>query len=209
VTLPIIEAMRLFRVTDPFNHPDWIFELKHDGFRSLAYLENGKCRLVSRHSSEYQRFEALRNSFSQLKADTAILDGEVVCLDSNGHSQFNQLLFRRSLPAYYAFDLVWLDGRDLREFPLIERKECPRGLIEKSERPEILCAQFVEKWGTTLFREICERDLEGIVCKPKRSVYSKAKRAWLKVKNRDYTQAKNRQELFNPNRERSSRDSDI
>ncbi len=100
MTLPIVEPMKLFRVADPFNHPDWIFELKHDGFRSLAYLENGKCRLVSRHSSEYKRFEALRNSFSQLKADTAILDGEVVCLDSNGHSQFNQTLFRRASPVF-------------------------------------------------------------------------------------------------------------
>ena len=195
--------MTLARVAEPFDHSDWIFELKHDGFRSLAYLENGQCRLVSRRRNVYKSFDALRKSLGQLRVDNAILDGELVCLDSHGHSQFYELLYRRAQPVFYAFDLVWLNGKDLRQLPLMERKEQLRQLIQKSRRPDLIYAQFVEGAGTALYREICERDLEGIVCKRKSSVYSKYGRAWLKVKNRNYTQAKDRQELFNPSGKRS------
>ena len=131
--------------------------------------------------------------FGQLKVDNAILDGELVCLDSHGHSQFYELLYRHAQPVY-AFDLVWLNGKDLRELPLLERKEHLQELITKSNGPDIINAQFVEGSGTALFNEICERNLEGIVCKIKSSVYSKIRRAWLKVKNRNYTQAKDRQD---------------
>ena len=80
VTLPVIEPMKLFAVADPFDHRDWIFEVKHDGFRSLAYLENGQCRLISRRRNVYESFDVLRKSLGQLKVDNAILDGELVCL---------------------------------------------------------------------------------------------------------------------------------
>jgi bifunctional non-homologous end joining protein LigD len=206
VKLPVIEPMKLLNVADPFDHPDWIFELKHDGFRSLAYLENGQCRLVSRRRIEYKRFDSLRKSLAQLGPDNAILDGEIVCLDSLGHSRFYDLMFRRAQPIFYAFDLVWLNGKDLRELPVLERKEHLRDLIKKSNCADIINAQFVEGSGVTLYREICDRDLEGIVCKRKSSVYSKNRRAWLKVKNRDYTQAKDRQELFNPSSKRTRLD---
>src|SRR4029077_18618273 len=144
---------------------DWIFELKHDGFRSLAYFENGTCRLVSRRRNVYKSFDALRKSLGQLKVDNAILDGELVCLDSHGHSQFYELLYRRAQPVFYAFDLVWLNGKDLRQLPLIDRKKHLRELVRKSRRPDLIYAQYVEGSGTALYAEICERDLEGIVCK--------------------------------------------
>ena len=195
--------MKLFRVAEPSDHFDWIFELKHDGFRSLAYIENGQCRLVSRRCNVYKSFDALRKSFGQLQVENAILDGELVYLDSHGHSQFSELLYRRAQPVFYVFDLVWLNGKDLRQLPLMERKQHLRDLIQTSGNPDLIYAQFVEESGTALYREICERDLEGIVCKRKSSVYSKDRRAWLKVKNRNYTQAKDRQELFNPSERRS------
>jgi len=106
--------MRLRLVKEPFNDPDYIFELKHDGFRTLAYIEGGECKLVSRNL-KHLRFEAL------LPAQNAIIDGEIVCLDSNGVSQFNELLSRKAQPVLYAFDLLWLNGEDLRNQPLILR----------------------------------------------------------------------------------------
>jgi bifunctional non-homologous end joining protein LigD len=81
--LPSISPAKLARSLEPFDDKDWLFELKHDGFRSLAYLEDGRCRLVSRHRNVYKSFETLRDALSTLKAKSAILDGEIVCLDSD------------------------------------------------------------------------------------------------------------------------------
>jgi bifunctional non-homologous end joining protein LigD len=89
-SLPKIEPMKLSAVPEPFDHEDWIFELKHDGFRAVAYISNSKCELISRRNNAYKSFENLRERIgTQLRAQDAILDGEIVCLDSSGHSVFN------------------------------------------------------------------------------------------------------------------------
>jgi bifunctional non-homologous end joining protein LigD len=106
--------MRLTRVAKPFDDPDYIFELKHDGFRAIAYIEDSTCRLVSRNLNHFKSFDLLKKSLDKLPVQNAILDGEVVCLDSNGVSQFNELMSRKGKPVFYAFDLLWLDGKDLR-----------------------------------------------------------------------------------------------
>src|SRR5450755_3601495 len=95
IVLPSIIPAKLARSLEPFDDKDWLFELKHDGFRSLAYLENGQCRLVSRRRNTYKSFEILRNALVGLKAQSAILDGEIVALDSSGVSQFKELLCHR------------------------------------------------------------------------------------------------------------------
>jgi bifunctional non-homologous end joining protein LigD len=159
--LPEIQSAKLARSLQPFDDPNWLFELKHDGFRSLAYLENGHCRLVSRRRNHYKSFEVLREALSRLRAQSAILDGEIVALDSSGVSQFKELLYRRGRAVLFAFDLVWLNGVDLRQTPLIERKKKLRRLIEGSECSEIIYAQHVERDGRLLFQEVCERNLEG------------------------------------------------
>src|SRR5256885_1857070 len=83
----------------------WFFELKHDGFRALAFIENGKCQLVSRNGNEFKNFSALASALpKELSAGGAVLDGEIVCLDNQGRSQFNELLFGRGEPHFYAFD---------------------------------------------------------------------------------------------------------
>ena len=82
--LPTVIPAKLARSLEPFDHADWLFELKHDGFRSLAYIEDGKCRLVSRHRNVYKSFETLRDALAGLRAKSAILDGEIVCLDGTG-----------------------------------------------------------------------------------------------------------------------------
>jgi ATP-dependent DNA ligase len=95
---------------------------------------------------------------------------------------------------FFAFDLVWLDGNDLRQTPLIERKKKLRKLIERSLCSEVLYAQHVERNGKLLFEEVCSRNREGMVAKRRMSVY--AERGWLKIKNPKYSQAVGRQDMF-------------
>ena len=194
--LPRIQPMRLTLRARPFDHPDYIFELKHDGFRALACIEDGACKLVSRNSNQFKSFGSLRDSLSKIHAKNAILDGEVVCLDANGVSQFNDLLSRKGKPVFYAFDLMWLDGEDLRKLPLIERKQRRCNLVQRSKCERIIYAQHVETQGVAFFNEICSRDLEGIVAKRKLSAYKNNGTGWLKIKNPAYSQAEGRQELF-------------
>ena len=199
---PSIIPAKLARSLEPFDDPAWLFELKHDGFRSLAYIEDDKCRLVSRHRNVYKSFETLRDALSTLKTKSAILDGEIVALDSNGVSQFKELLYRRGRAVFFAFDLLWLNGADLRQTPLIERKKKLRKLIERSECSEILYAQHIGRNGKLLFEEVCERNLEGMVAKRRTGAY--AEHGWLKIKNAKYTQAEGRHDKFTAFRERSS-----
>ena len=174
--LPQIESMTLSRVAAaaPFDHPDFLFELKQDGFRCLAYISESRCDLVSRRKYCYKSFDSLKTALAKLKATDAILDGEICCLDSQGRSQFNELLYRRGEPVLYCFDLLWLNGQDLRQLPLIERKKRLHKLIAKSRCKRVIFAQHIAKHGTALYQDICERHLEGIVAKRRDSVYSSA-----------------------------------
>jgi bifunctional non-homologous end joining protein LigD len=201
--LPKIQPMQLSRIATPFDHPDFLFELKHDGFRALAYISDRKCSLISRKNHAYKSFAPLREALGRLRVKTAILDGEIVVLDSEGKSQFKPLLHRHGQASFYAFDMVWLNGEDLRLLPLVERKEQLRKLIFRSQIPGAICAGHVDTYGKALFEEVCSRDLEGIVCKKKNSVYALGG-AWLKVKNPSYSQAKGRHEMFTAFRERSA-----
>jgi ATP-dependent DNA ligase len=115
--------MRLVRRPRPFDHPDWIFELKLDGFRALAHFENGRCELVSRKKNTFASFRKLAADIAgHFKGKNGILDGEIVSMDANGYPQFEDLMFRRGELFFVAFDALYLDGEDLRGLPLIERK---------------------------------------------------------------------------------------
>lgn len=188
--------MPLERLPDPFSHPDWLFEIKHDGFRALAYIRDGQVELVSRRSHTYKGFPSLGNAISEeLKARDAILDGEIVSLDHNGIAQFKNLMYRRQEPRFYAFDLLWLNGKDLRERPLIERKKTLRGLIEPPGL-SLLYVDYLEEYGERLFRIACNMDLEGIVAKFKHGKYTAHETTWVKIRNPRYTQIVGRDELF-------------
>lgn len=132
------------RVREPFTHLDWIFEVKWDGFRSLVQVEGGECRLISRNGNAFKSFPALNEAFPQeLRARSAVLGGEIVALDRHGKSQFRDLLFRRGEPRFYAFDLLSLDGEDLRYLPLIERKARLRSVVPS--RGERLLSAIMSK----------------------------------------------------------------
>jgi bifunctional non-homologous end joining protein LigD len=204
VNLPQIEPMKLSRIAVPFDHIDFLFELKHDGFRCFAYIAAGRCDLVSPHTNYYQRFDSLRAALANLKVTDAILDGELVCLDDEGRDRWNLLLRRRAEPAFYAFDLLWLNGKDLRQLPLIERKKRLRQLIGKSDCERIIYVQHIEMCGCVLYRAICKKDLEGIICKKKNGTYSVSGQ-WLKVLNPNYTQHEDRHEIFTALQSRADR----
>jgi hypothetical protein len=158
-----MDTAQLTLVREPFDHPDYLFELKHDGFRALAYISEGHCELVSRRRNAYKSFGELRENLGALKVKDAVIDGELVCLDSKGRSIFNELLFRRGCSVFYAFDILYLNDCDLRQLPLIERKEILRNVIQKSALPDVLCGKYIEGRGVDLFNE-CSAPQFGRCC---------------------------------------------
>ena len=100
------QPMPLSRRALPFDHPDWIFELKYDGFRSLAVIQNGRTELISRNGNPFSAFERLRKQLKSPYEGKTVLDGEIVCLDKRGRPQFRDLLFHRGEPCFFAFDLL-------------------------------------------------------------------------------------------------------
>lgn len=190
--------MALYRRPEAFDHSDWIFEIKHDGFRGLAYVENEHARLLSRRGNQYRSFGELSSWIGRhLEIENAVIDGEIVCLDSEGRSQFNDLLYRRGDPYFFAFDLLWLNGRDLRDLPLIERRQKLRQVVPASPS-RMLFSDHIEDRGNQLFDFACEHDLEGIVAKWKFGSYlpNSTATTWIKIKNLNYTQAEGRAEFF-------------
>jgi len=189
-------------VPDAFDNPDWLYELKYDGFRAMAYIQDGKAKLISRKGNVYESFEPLRAQLGTLGHDV-ILDGEITLLDGDGRPQFYDLLRRRGEPVFYAFDCLWLDGRDLRNLPLIMRKGILEGIVP-TDSP-LLYAGHVEGPGADLYRLVCDKDLEGIVCKHKLSTYGSDELPWIKVLNPSYSQRDGRRELFEKRRAHSTR----
>ncbi len=126
-----------------------------------------------------------------------LLDGELVCLDDAGQTLFYDLMFNRAPVHFYAFDILWLDGRDLRERSITERKEILHDVVAESPQ-RLFYVDHISAQGEQLFELICQRDMEGVVAKPKGSPYRQlgGKTPWIKIKNPDYTQAEGRGELF-------------
>jgi bifunctional non-homologous end joining protein LigD len=202
-----IQPMPLVRRPLPFDDPDWIFELKLDGFRALAVLENGKCQLLSRNGHAFASFAGLGKSLAASLPDAGytVLDGEIVCIDESGKPQFYDLLFHHGDPSFFVFDLLISNGKDWRQEQLMDRKKELRRLL--SGMPvdcPLAYVDYVEGQGTALFQRICELDLEGIVAKHKHSPYigDRERSTWFKLQNRGYSQMKGREQLFERDRHR-------
>lgn len=188
--------MPLAAFAQPFDHPDWLFELKYDGFRALAYIENGSARMVSRKGNVYKAFpELCRDLAGCIQAKSAVLDGEIVHLDQTGRSQFYSLLRRQAPQQFVAFDLLSLDGRDITRQPLLERKRLLRSIVPATSSC-VVFAKSVPKNGSALYRLVCESDLEGIVAKRKDGLYTPEETSWVKIRNPQYSQIAGRHELF-------------
>ncbi len=200
VPVPPLQPLPLTRARSLFSHPDWIFELKWDGFRALAFVDNGRCTLVSRNGNEFKSFPTLNESIQSI-SDSAVLDGEIVCLDRRGKPQFDDLFFRCGEPRFVAFDLLRLDGEDLRYTPLMERKAKLRALVA-NRTDRLMYCDHIEADGEKLFKLACKRDLEGIVAKRKYDPYIEGSAQWLKIRNTAYSQWVGREKLFERERER-------
>jgi bifunctional non-homologous end joining protein LigD len=190
--------MRLLRIPEPFDHRDFIFEPKIDGFRALAYVNGHRCELVSRNGHVFKSWPHLAEEIAHaVRARSAVLDGEICCVDADGRSNFRKLLFRREWPYFYAFDLLMLNGEDLRSRPLLERKRRLAGIMPRMAS-RLLYLDHIPERGCDLFRAACERDLEGVVGKWSCGTYQYDRRStsWLKVKNPEYPQMRDRHELF-------------
>jgi len=167
----------------------WIHEIKFDGYRFLAFLERGRASLRSRNGLDWtERLPGLAAEIAALPAERLVLDGELVTLTSEGISDFAALkdaLGRRDegTLVYYAFDLLHLDGVDLRETPLLRRKDVLRSLLESARSPRLRYTDHVEGSGEIFHRRSCEFALEGIVSKKKDSPYRSGRGTdWVKVK---------------------------
>jgi bifunctional non-homologous end joining protein LigD len=194
----VIHPMLAESIEKPFDDPGWLFEIKWDGYRAVAFIENGKVRLVSRNQNELTpRYQELKNMSELVKAKTAILDGEVVALDSEGRASFSlmqqrtgfrpggrRVAAKADVPVlYYAFDLLYLDGYDWRRMPLEERKNKLTSILKPGD--VLRFSDHYEAQGKALFEIAGERKLEGILAKKRNSYYEERRsREWLKIKIR-------------------------
>ena len=168
---------------------DWVFELKYDGYRIVAFVEAGRARLVTRGGHDYtHRFPTVAAALEDFAAGRAmVLDGEMVVADETGRSDFQALQGylknpKDKAPAYVVFDLLALDGEDLRGKPLAERKETLCALMENAPGA-LRYSRHVEGDGKRCFEIACEMGMEGIVGKRKSSVYSGTRNGdWIKLK---------------------------
>jgi bifunctional non-homologous end joining protein LigD len=193
-----IYPMLATSVDEPFDGKDWLFEIKWDGYRAVAFLENGKCRLVSRNQNDLTaRYPELKDLPQFVKARTAVLDGEVVALDEQGRASFSLMQQRtgfrpggrKALPKadvpvfYYAFDLLYLDGYDLRRVTLERRKRLLASLLVAGD--SLRYSDHYEEHGKALFEIARQKGLEGILAKKRDCPYEERRsRDWLKIKIR-------------------------
>ena len=166
-----------------FSGEEWQYEIKWDGFRTLAYLQNGEVELRSRNNNSFnKRFSRIKEELQQFKIN-AVLDGEIVALDENGFSDFDRLLSgeKQSL-TYFVFDILWYDGFDVTNLPLFERRLLLEQILPHS--PIIRFSSHIEANGNELFELAKTHNIEGVVAKKKESVYVPGSRTkeWLKIK---------------------------
>lgn len=186
-------------ISQPFDSPEWLFEVKWDGYRAVAFIENGTVRLVSRNQNDLTgRYPELKDMPQFVKAKNAILDGEVVAVDEEGKPSFTLMqqrtgfrpggkraAGRADVPVlYYAFDLLYLDGEDWRQVSLDERKKKLASIIVAGD--SLRYSDHYEERGKALFEIAKSTGLEGIVAKRRDSYYEERRsREWLKIKIRN------------------------
>ena len=192
----IIHPMLASSAAKAFDDPDWLFEIKWDGYRAVSFIENSSLRLVSRSQNDLTaQFSELSIVPQFVKAQRAILDGEIVALDGEGRPSFSLMQQRTGFKSgkrrlqrhegvpviYYAFDLLYLDGFDLRRVGLEQRKQLLQDTIKDGHIIRF-SDHYAEK-GLDLFEAAKQRGLEGILAKKRSSAYEeKRTRDWLKIK---------------------------
>jgi bifunctional non-homologous end joining protein LigD len=181
-----IQPMLATPVKEPFDHPDWIFEVKWDGYRAVAEIRNGSVSLYSRNGISFnKKFFSITEALRKLRFD-AVLDGEIVTVDDQGRPDFQMLQHYQDSGSghllYYVFDLLYFRGHDLTALPLLRRKEFLKKILPVT--PRIRFSDHVWKEGILFYNVAKQKGLEGIIAKHSQSVYEAGRRSqeWLKVK---------------------------
>jgi bifunctional non-homologous end joining protein LigD len=184
--LGIIEPCLPSPAKAPPSEPGWLHEMKHDGFRILARRDSAGVRLITRHGNDFTaRFPLVASAVAALPAQSCLIDGEAIVCDENGLAVFELIRGHGSKTSAVlcAFDLLELDGRDLRRRPIEERKGLLAKLLHDPNLSVVLNEHF-EGDGAIVFREACKLGCEGIVSKRLGSIYRSGRSPlWLKVKN--------------------------
>src|SRR5690348_13306487 len=184
--LGIIEPCLPSPAKAPPSGPGWLHEIKHDGFRILARRDSAGVRLITRAGNDFSsRFPFIAVAVGKLPVSSCLIDGEAIVCDENGLAVF-ELIRRHGAFAnavLCAFDLLELDGRDLRREPIERRKTLLTKLL-KGSPSSIVLNEYYEEEGEIVFREACKLGCEGIVSKRLGSIYRRGRSPlWLKVKN--------------------------
>jgi bifunctional non-homologous end joining protein LigD len=173
-------------IDKPFEEKGWLYEIKWDGYRTIAYIRKGSVDLKSRNDKSFnEKFYPVLNALSKIDFDI-VLDGEVVVVDEKGLSNFGALQNWRSEAdgelMYYVFDILWLNGKNLMELPLSERKEILNNVIRENNIIKI--SQAYDESGIEFFEASKKIGLEGIIAKKAQSIYHAGDRSkeWLKIK---------------------------
>jgi len=182
--IPALVSPMLCTLTrEPVSDPEYLYEIKWDGYRIISYVNNGKVRMESRSALDYtKKYPPIVQALKDLKKNI-VLDGEVVVFNKEGLPDFDALQLyngHNSPIAYCVFDVLWLDGYNLMHLPLIERKEILRKIVKGNK-----VLKFSESFddGEVLYKHMLEINLEGIVAKKKHSEYLPGVRSyeWLKI----------------------------
>lgn len=176
-------------VSTPPEGEDWLYEVKYDGYRTLAFSEDGNTRLISRNGNDFtNRFKDIALSINSWADNRAmILDGEIVVTDEKGGTDFQALQNYMRKPdgkklTYIIFDILALNGEDLREYPLTKRKEILENLLKDAPQ-NLYCSKFIKGMGKKSFDAACKIKLEGIIGKKADSKYSGTRNGeWIKLK---------------------------
>lgn len=179
--------------TQPFDDPNWIFEIKWDGYRAVAEIKGKEIRFYSRNGLSFAKlYPAIVEELKKIK-DDVVLDGEVVVMDKNNRPSFQKLQQygdNRSLPLlYYVFDCIRYKGKDLTDLPLLERKKIAAKVIPESDI--VKYADHIEESGKSFFENVVKMDIEGMIAKRADSLYMPGKRSgdWLKIKHHNTQEA--------------------
>ncbi len=186
---------------EPPAGPGWIHEIKHDGFRIIAQHDAAGVRLITRNGYDLAaRFPLAAAAIAALSARSCLVDGEAIAVDDNGLSVFDLIRHRRQDHAVVlcAFDLIELDGEDLRREAIEVRKRTLKGLLRRAH-PGIFFNRHFDAEGQVVFRQACALGCEGIVSKRLGSPYRPGRQdCWVKVKNPAAPAAKRLEEDWAP-----------
>ncbi|AWH86595.1 DNA ligase D [Flavobacterium album] len=182
-----VKPMLATLVKEPFNEPGWSYEVKWDGYRALAYIKSGEAELLSRNNKSFtEKYYPIAAAMGKWDFD-AVLDGELLVIKKNGKADFGALQNWRSEAdgdlVYYAFDLLWYDGKDITGLPLSERQAILKDILPADD-DRIRLSEVFTSGGLDFFAAAQKMGLEGIMAKKSDSLYTPDSRSkeWLKIK---------------------------